>query len=259
MSKGGNAKFYALRAKTDDKDPSPFIGRSEKTPAGWEITSKTDAFDGHLREITHESYETKQHGIKYKCKMKFMDADGSMNYLDSNFNNLLYSVLNSLAGVKAPDKVEINVYLGKLKEGADRRWPSAKVLNNGKDAPWLYQPEDLPKPVKTMVGSQTVYDDSEPIRFWQKEIENINARLPKNDPIRDPRKTNDPEFDEPGSRPEEVYNSEDDDLAFEETVDKSTGEITTKTDPEPSEKSAPAASPPAQGAADGDPSDDLPF
>ena len=172
--------FYSLKAKTSESDPTPFFGKNEKTNNGWEITEKFNAMDGYLTKIEHSSYEY-QGETKTKLKMTLNDADGTINSLESNFNNLVYSLLNSLLGCENIGFVAMNVWLGKSKIGADgkesKRYPSIGVKNNGIEAKWFYEFNKTPKPDKVKVGAKMVTDDSKVIEFWKKKIEEINGKL----------------------------------------------------------------------------------
>lgn len=168
--------YLKLRAKTSDTDPTPFFGKNEKKGDHYEMTEKFDAVDGNLVEITHESYDFEGEK-KYKCKMKLRDEDGSTTILEANFNNLLYSILNALAGV-TPGLIDLRVYLGKGKDGG-KQYPGVVTRNNGEQIKWKYDWNDLPKAEKIPIGTtgKTYLDDSNIIKFWQKEIEAINSVL----------------------------------------------------------------------------------
>lgn len=172
--------FYSLKAKTSEVDPTPFFGKNEKTNNGWEVTDKFNAMDGYLTKIEHSSYEHLGE-TKTKLKMTLNDADGTVNSLESNFNNLVYSLLNSLLGCENINFIEMNVWLGKSKVGMDgkesKRYPSIAVKNNGVEAKWFLEYAKTPKPAKVTVGKKTVTDDSEVIEFWKKKIDEINGKL----------------------------------------------------------------------------------
>lgn len=175
-----NITYLKLRAKTSDTDPTPFFGKNEKKGGSYEITEKFDSVDGYLIEITHESYEFEGEK-KQKCKMKLKDADGSLTVLESNFNNLLYGILNSIASCGPLNPlgfIDMKVYLGKGKDGG-KQYPGVFVKNNGEQIKWLYKWEELPKAEKVPIGNtgKTYLDDSNVIKFWQGEIEKINAVL----------------------------------------------------------------------------------
>lgn len=180
QSDQSNVNYFQLKAKTSENDPTPMIRKSENIGGKWELTKTFNSIDGRLKEITWGTYLYEKQ-TKHKCKMKLVDLDGTVNVLESNFNNLLYGILNSFAGIENFGMINIDVWLGKSKEGSDKRYASAGVKNNDEKAPWKYNYADLPKPVMVTVGSKTVEDDTECVEFWKKEIEAINARLPKMD------------------------------------------------------------------------------
>ncbi len=182
QSENSNTNYYSIKAKTDDKDPTPFIGKVTKSENGWGISEKFDEFDGYLVDIEHGTYEYEGE-TKHKCKMTFFDTDGTRNMLESNFNNLFYSLLNSLAGCESPELIQLNVYLGKAKAKEDgtmgKQWASVLVKNNGEDTEWKIPPADMPRPKKVAVPNtdKTVDDDSEVIAFWQKIVLDIKGTL----------------------------------------------------------------------------------
>ncbi len=162
--------FVSLKARTSESDPTPYFGVNEKKGDNWEITQKFNSVDGHIREISHDHYEYEGQ-TKFKCKMKLFDADGSVTQVETGFNNLLYSILNSMRGVKL-DLIDIQVWLGKEKEGGNgKRYPSAKVKNNGQDLSWQVDYTTLPRPEKVKVGNITVQDDSKVVDYWKKVID----------------------------------------------------------------------------------------
>jgi len=171
-----NVTYLKLRAKTSETDPTPFFGKNEKKGDRYEITEKFDSVDGTLTEITHESYEFEGEK-KQKCKIKLKDEDGAITFVESNFNNLLYGILNALVGC-IPGLIDLKVYLGKGKDGG-KQYPGVVIKNNGEQIKWLYKWEDLPKAQKVPIPgtAKTYLDDSNVIKFWQGEIEKINAGL----------------------------------------------------------------------------------
>jgi hypothetical protein len=175
-----NITYLKLKAKTSDSDPTPFIGKNEKINGEWVIKEKFNSVDGNLTEIGSETYDYEGE-TKHKCKMKFIDPDGSISILESNFNNMLYNVLNSLAGTKKKGKIQIDVWLGKEKEG--KRYASVAVKNNGEKTEWLYDWQNVPKAEKVKVGTKVVSDDSNVVSFWAKVITDINTHIKENAPM----------------------------------------------------------------------------
>lgn len=177
-SEQSSITYLKLKAKTSDTDPTPYIGQNEKSGNGWAITKTFNSVDGHLIEIGSESYEYEGE-TKHKCKMKLRDDDGSITILESNFNNMLYSILNSLAGTQNPELINIDIWLGKSKEGSDKRYAQCAVKNNGEKTAWLYDWNNVPKSRKVQVPGtkKTVTDDSEVIEFWDGVIKAISAKL----------------------------------------------------------------------------------
>lgn len=182
QSENSNLNYYSIKAKTDDKDPTPFIGKSTKIDGVWGISEKFDEFDGYLVDIAHDSYEYEGEK-KHKVKMTFVDDDGTKNIVESNFNNMLYSFLNSLAGTEAPELIQFNVYLGKAKVNEDgtagKQWASIWVKNNGEDTEWKVPPADLPKPKYVTVPGieKQVMVDTDVVEYWRKVIVEIKATL----------------------------------------------------------------------------------
>jgi hypothetical protein len=164
--------YFAMKAKTSDSDPTPFIGKSTKTgDKKWEITEKFNSIDGKLVAIRHLIYETeKTEGPKNKLELKLMDEDGTINMLSSNFNNLAYSLLNSLANCN-PEKIDISVWLGKAREADGKRFPAVGFKNNGAEVKWKHDWANQPHPEKVPFKGKTIVDDTEVIAFWIKVID----------------------------------------------------------------------------------------
>lgn len=156
-----------MKAKTSDSDPTPYIGKSTKTgDKKWEITEKFNSIDGKLIAIRHLTYENeKTEGIKNKIELKLQDEDGTINMLSSNFNNLAYGLINSLANCN-PDKIDISVWLGKARESDDKKFPSIGLKNNGEIVKWKYTWDQQPHPEKVPFKGKTIIDDTEVIAFW---------------------------------------------------------------------------------------------
>lgn len=176
-SENSTTVFLSMKAKTSDTDPTPYIGVNVKEDGQWKIGSKFNAVDGVLHSIKCSEYEY-ENEVKNKCEITLLDDDGTRCVLSSNFNNLLYSVLNSLASDYVPGKIEINVWLGKENDQG-KRYPSAGVKIDGEKLEWKYKPSELPKPkVVPVPGTRkTVTDDTNVIEFWKKVIDDISSRL----------------------------------------------------------------------------------
>ena len=178
MTEQSTATYLHLRAKTSETDPTPYFSKSEKINGNWETTQKFPAVDGHLCSIEHGEFEWEGQK-KHKCKMKLADPDGSVTYVESNYNNLLYSILNSLASCN-PELIDISVYLGKAKVDNGRegkRYPSAGVLNNGERIGWKYPYDQIPQPQIETYKGKKVTDDSNVIEFWTNVISEIAGKL----------------------------------------------------------------------------------
>ncbi len=172
---GSTKKFLSLKAKTSDTDPTPFIGVNEKTGDTWGITQKYNSISGKLKSIAHDSYEYQG---EQKTKIIMVIEDDVEYQLEANFNSLIYSILNSLAGTKDIGKIEISVWLDpKLVDG--KKYAKAALKNNGEKTEWAYKWDEIPKAAKVQVGKKTVMDDSAVIDFWKAEIDKISDRLPK--------------------------------------------------------------------------------
>ena len=172
------ATYLKLKAKTSDTDPTPYFGRTEKKDGEWVITDHYNSVDGQLIDISHDTYEYEGEE-KNKVQFVLQDPDGSKTIVESNFNNLVYGILNSLAGCDKPGFIDINVWLGKQKEGSEKRYASAAMTNDGQKAGWKYEYASLPQPKKIPVGKKTVTDDSAVVAFWINVIDNeIKPNLP---------------------------------------------------------------------------------
>jgi len=173
---GSGAMYLSLKAKTSDTDGTPYFGKNEKINGEWTITERYNSVDGYLKNISHSTYEY-QGETKHKCKMEFQDKDGSKTFVKSNFNNLLYGILNSFAGTQNFGLIDINVWLGKPREGQEKGFPSSKVTNDGEKTDWGYDFKLLPKPEKVQFKGKTVTDDEQVVKFWTKAINEINEKI----------------------------------------------------------------------------------
>ena len=173
------ATYFKLRAKTSDTDPAPYFGRQVKHGDKYEITEKYNAIDGILTEISCESYQF-EGDTKWKCKMLLKDAvDSSSLRLESNFNNLLYGILNSFANTE-DFGVTITVWLGKERDNG-KQYPGASVMSLGtsQKVGWKFGADEIPKPKQVPVPGtkKTILDDENVIAFWARVIVDINNRL----------------------------------------------------------------------------------
>ena len=170
-----NITYLKLRSKTSESDPTPFFGRNEKKGDAWVLTETFNTVDGRLVSIESDSYEYEGEK-KWKCKMKFTDPDGSQTMVESNFNNLLYSLINSLLSAESYDDVLIQVWLGKGKEGG-KQYPNCGLVINGEKVGWKIAWEDQPKPTSEMFKGKKITDDTNVITFWKEKILELNSRL----------------------------------------------------------------------------------
>lgn len=207
---GTRKTFFSLKAKTSDSDPTPYIGRQEKGDAGWHIAEKFNAIEGRLVSIAHSSYEY-QGEQKTKIIIGLDDGNEEMS-LEGNFNSLVYSILNSLAGTNNLGNIEINVWLSKeLVNG--KNFPKCAVKNDGDKTTWKYDWNNVPKAKDVKVGNKTYKDDSDVVEFWKKEVEGIAARIKVAAPA---------ETSQPTNEPESVMQKDDDFLA---DLDKDSGDL----------------------------------
>jgi hypothetical protein len=167
------ATYLKLRSKTSDTDNTPFFGKQQKVNAKWEITERFNSVDGKLVSLTHDTYEYEGE-TKYKCVITLEDFDGTKTVVESNFNNVLYSILNSFANYE-DGIIDINLWLSKEKEG--KKYAQGGVNIGGNKLEWKYKFSDLPKAKEVKVGKKTVKDDSEVVEFWCKEIDKIAEKL----------------------------------------------------------------------------------
>lgn len=163
--------YLKLKAKTSETDLTPVFAKQEKEDGHYVITETFNSVDGYLKEITSETYEYEGE-TKHKCKMKFADKGGEITFVESNFNNLLYGILNSFLGAPM-GFVEIQVWLSKERDNG-KRYASAAVKNNGQKTEWKFKIDELPKPQKVgEVKGKAIYDDSNVIEFWVEKIKEI--------------------------------------------------------------------------------------
>lgn len=176
-SSSGNKSFYKLRAKTSEKDPTPFIGKLKKEGEKWVVGETFKSFSGQLVSARWSTYQSED-GEKHKVTLEFSEV-GEISFIDSNFNNLTYAIINSLLSCESYDNVKFDVYLNKAKEGTDKRYAGASVYcgSDPNYVKWYYQFADQPKAVEVMVGTKKVKDDSPVIKFWCDAIDKLNAKL----------------------------------------------------------------------------------
>jgi hypothetical protein len=182
-----NTTYLNLKAKTSETDPTPFFGKNEKVNGEWSITDKFNAVDGIVVGIEHKTYDY-QSEVKNKCLIKFKDDDGSFTVIESNFNNLLYSMLNSFMNLDTfKDILELQVWLGKANAG-ENQYPNITVKKANDRVGWKLKYDELPKPAKVKHGSKTFTDDSNVIHFWVDKIyeiqKMINSSVIDDDPLK---------------------------------------------------------------------------
>lgn len=164
-------KMFSKEPNTDDVNA--FFGMSEKVDGKWQTTQRFDTVEGYLTSVSVGEF-TYQNDTKKTLKLVFTDESGERVQVESTFTILTYNVINTLYNCDFSKDFKIKLY---VKKGAEKNMAAAYIENGGERASWAYEPSQLPKPHKVMVGKKEVIDDSEVIEFYEKLALDISERV----------------------------------------------------------------------------------
>lgn len=183
LNKGGSdgAIFLALKAKTSETDPMPYIGKKTKNPDGnFEISDTYQSIEGVIESVKLKQYEwPKGSGTMvdtFEIKMRDIDE---VYILEGNLStSLSKNIFNSLLGSadRLKEKVKISVGLAKPNDNGVRYAQSWVNFTSGDTkSQWKYQPGDFPKVVKNK--KSVIIDDEEYLEFMRKMANEVAGYL----------------------------------------------------------------------------------
>lgn len=184
LSKGdtqNSNKLYVLKIKTKDVDGKPvpvFFQVAEKNPetGKWTPTGEMKNVTGNLVsvQVTDEDYN----GEKYNAvKLTLEDPDAKESYiLDTRFNMLSRSLLNSLCSLTNYDDLKIGVYQSSPKPGFESQ-ASVSVRQGDQKVSWAFAIADQPKVTEVKAGAKVirVYDDLN--NFFIEKVKDLNEKV----------------------------------------------------------------------------------
>jgi len=178
-----NKQVTFVKLKTDKETKQPFFIAQGKEGDSWVEVERHQKFSGPLESITVKEREWEGSTIE---SVVFEFSDGNEYYkIESSFNNLSRSILNSLAGVDYKLGPTIMVSLYKNKEG----YASVYVETDGERASWKFSMDELPEIKRIRFNGKDQSDFEDVNNFFKGVIEAINIKLkdapalpPKSDP-----------------------------------------------------------------------------
>lgn len=164
------AEFWKL--KIDKESDTPFFYRVESKNDTWVETEACTGMKGQLTSINIKNYmwEGKE---KQSMEFTLIHETGIKMIVTIPFNNMSRSMLNSLAGCDSIGVLDFNATRW-AKKGADKKYPTLFVTNNGQKVSWKYKMEELPpvESIKNKKGEVVSVDDSDANEFWKLVIQN---------------------------------------------------------------------------------------
>ena len=162
-------KVYARKPGTDEK--AAYFGKLTKSEGGkWEVTEQYNEIEGVIKSIEHVEREWKGK-IKHGCSIIMQDGMDTYK-VDCGFNDLLRSILNSVASVENfSDPITIRLYINKA------GYAASYLEQRGERISWKYSPDDQPKVEWVEVGDVRVPNDKELLLFYKKVIVDIASKL----------------------------------------------------------------------------------
>lgn len=161
--------------------PKTFIGIKEGFVTRKQKDGETQKFnfvEGVLTGLVNRDAEisgTTQHFLDFT----FVDGDDTyvLSVLESG--SVARSIILSLANAATlvGNRTRINVWPKPDKNDPKRVWTNCEVLVNGKHVDWAVDANDVPKAEKRVIGSTTVIDDTERMKFVRKYIEIVREKL----------------------------------------------------------------------------------
>jgi hypothetical protein len=178
--------YLKLNAKTSETE-SPFFSLQKKTDGKWGTAQSFNQISGYIMGVSRREGEYQGNPV-FSVRIRFMDdSDATKLFqLEASYNNLTYSILNSLMSLDKSAPVTIRVYARPSKSDG-KFYPAAYIESNGNRVDWFYAIDSLPRPAVAMVGKKKVIDDSEVIEFYHKLvdqlIEKFGSSAPKPAPV----------------------------------------------------------------------------
>lgn len=171
-------KMFSKEPGTDDANA--FFGVSEKVDGSWKTTSRFNTLEGYLVGIEVGSFEYKGDEKKV-LKITFRDEFGEKVQAESTFTLLAYGIINTLANVDPNKKVKIKLYTRNRKDNGERI-AASYIEQEGERVSWMYEPSEIPKIKKVMVGKKEVIDDEHVIDFYMDIIDRISEKIKNSNP-----------------------------------------------------------------------------
>lgn len=165
-----NAEFWKL--KIDKLTDTPYFYRVEKKGDAWVETDAFTAMKGQLAEINFKNY-TWEGKEKQSMVFTLIHETGVKMLVTTSFSNMSRSLLNSLAGCDSIGVIDMQATRWG-KKGAEKKYPTIFVQNNGQKTSWKYPMEQLPQieSIKNKKGETVSIDDTDANEFWKLEIQN---------------------------------------------------------------------------------------
>lgn len=198
---GQNRIFYKLRVEKETNIPL-FCKQKKDSNGTWVVDETFNTISGFLKKIELDSYQWEGDTVE---TLKFIfddDAGGSAFQMETGFNYLSRSILNTLMGADSIGHVKIRVYTSKAKDTNSKVYPAAYLEINKAKAGWAYKADEVPKAKEVRVGGKTLKDDSELNDFFRALIDPINAKIATEEEIHSEMKQ------ENGAQQKKGYTSE---------------------------------------------------
>lgn len=178
--------YLKLNAKTSETE-SPFFSLQKKVDGKWGTAQSFNQISGYIMGVSRREGEYQGNPV-FSVRIRFMDDSDptKLFQVEASYNNLTYSILNSLLSLDKLSPVTIRVY-ARASKSDGKFYPAAYVESNGNRVDWFHAIDTLPRPAVAMVGKKKVIDDSEVIEFYHKVvdslIEKFGSSAPKPAPV----------------------------------------------------------------------------
>jgi hypothetical protein len=142
-----NVYYVKIKGLKQEHEGAPWIGLEQKVGDDYKEVQKSTWINGWLSKAAVDSYEYKGKQTK---TIELTLEDGDDKYiLQSSYNQLSRSLINSLLSTNEYGDIKISVYLNKSK------FKSIYVENNGQKMEWKYKIEEL-KPMTSDILEDNV-------------------------------------------------------------------------------------------------------
>lgn len=181
-----NLKFYALKAKVDEKTNPEFVV-TEKVNDTWQVTGRFSEMFGVITKI--EMVEKEYKGVKSNYFKFYIVDENETSVVDMTHNAITYSILNTLASdFDTSKQISISVYKKESEKDANGNtfWNGrASVTAEGEKLNWAIEIADMPRPEQlfnkkgepVLTNGKNTYDNSGVIAFWEDVF--VNRVQPK--------------------------------------------------------------------------------